>query len=234
MYSFCSNDNDIRLIGEGGNSCIYLLEREFMGKPNAIIRVSHCLGRDRVDIALNNYQILKQNDIKTVDSLVECSFDGRAAIITENLHKDSYTYLDANAHLLSDNDKQLKALKNCIGINQKDIKEPEEERWFADNKFTDITDLELFIKSHLAFLFTISQNNIFLSYDCYFFRVNRCPVTELDYIIADFDDIQITTDDNLYEVNKGEFKTALLQFMKWFVAEDKAMQFKGVIDSLIA
>ena len=140
MYSFCSKDNDIKLIGEGGNSCIY---------PNAIIRVSHCLGRYRVDIALNNYQILKQNDIKTVDSLVECSFDGRAALITENLHKDSYTYLDANAHLLSDNDKQLKALKNCIGINQKDTKEPEEERLFADNKFTDITDLELFIKSSL-------------------------------------------------------------------------------------
>ena len=234
MYSFLSSDGDIRLIGEGGNSDVYLLNREYAGTPNAIIRVSHCLGRDRVDKALNNYQILKQNGIKTVGFLEECSFDGRAAVITENLHKESYTYLDANAHLLSDDDKQLRAINERMGFVQIESIEPKEERWFADNKFTDITDLDSFIKKHLDFLFAVSQNKVFLSYDCYFFRVNRCPVTNLDYIIADFDDIQITTVDNLYDVNKEEFKTALFQFMNWFVVEDKSVQYKGVIDLLIA
>ena len=236
MYSFWSSDSDIRLIGEGGNSSIYFLEREITGKPNAIIRVSHCLGRDRVDGTLNNYQILKQNGIKTVDFLEECSFDGQSAIITENLHKKNYTYLDANAHLLSDKDKQLRALNKSLGFYQKETKEPEEERWFADNKFTDIIDLETFVTRHLACLLAVSKNNIFLSYDCYFFRVNRNPVTDLDYLIADFDDIQVVEDYNseeLYNINKEQFKTAILQFMNWFVVEDKAVQYQGVIESLI-
>lgn len=77
---------------------------------------------------------------------------------------------------------------------------------------------------------------IFLSYDCYFFRVNRNLVTDLDYLIADFDDIQVVEDCNSKEVsdlNKEQFRTALLQFMNWFVVEDKAVQYKGVIDLLM-
>ena len=37
--SFSSTDKDVRLVGEGGNSRIYILEREYNGMLSAAIKV---------------------------------------------------------------------------------------------------------------------------------------------------------------------------------------------------
>ena len=218
MEIFTSTDTDVRLVGEGGNSRIYILEREYNGMSSAAIKVPKAFVDCQVTKALENYRKLKDVGIKTTDFLEECVFDGQRALITENLHQKDYTYLDANAHLHSKGDKLLRMIDADFGVRSNE-KEPEEERYFADNKFEKITNLDSFVKDHLEFLKSVSEHHIYMAYDCYFFKVKREKVTDIDYIIADWDDIPDYDEDNLYEENKEAFNTAIRQFVDRFVNE---------------
>lgn len=68
--------------------------------------------------------------------------------------------------------------------------------------------------------------------DCYFFRVKDAEFTDIDYIIADWDNIYAYDEPDPYEKNKKEFKTALRQFLMWYVVEDKAKVYEKVIMGL--
>ena len=219
MISINSLDIDVKLIGEGGNSRVYLLEREYKGMTSAAIKVPKAFADYRVPQALANYQIIKQIGVKTTAFLDKCLFDGVQSLITENLHHKDYTYLDANSHLHTKNDNLLRLLETDCGLECSD-KEPEEERFFADDKFELITNFDEFVESHLLLLRKVSDEHIYLAYDCYFFKVKRDKKTDIDYVIADWDDVQICEDDDLFENNKDQFKMALLQFVDRFV-EDK-------------
>ena len=131
-----------------------------------------------------------------------------------------YTYLDANAHILREVDVQLRYLDANRGTNHFEI-EPEEERWFANNKFKGIIDLAGFIQCHVARLASLLVNHLYIASDCYFFRVSRQPFTELNYIIADWDDIGVYDNENdLTAINIEQFKVALMQFVDKFVERD--------------
>lgn len=216
--SFLSTDTDVRLVGEGGNSRIYILDREYNGMPSAAIKVPKAFVCDNVTRTLENYCKLKDVGIKTTAFVEECVFDGQRALITENLHQKDYTYLDANAHLQLKGDKLLRMIDADFGVRSNE-KEPEEERYFADNKFEKITNLDSFVKDQLEFLKSVSEHHIYMAYDCYFFKVKREKVTDIDYIIADWDDIQDYDEDNLYKENKEAFNTAIRQFVARFVEE---------------
>ena len=219
--SFSSTDKDVRLVGEGGNSRIYILEREYNGMLSAAIKVPKAFVDCHVTKALENYHMLKNVGIKTTAFLEECLFDGQRALITENLHKEGYVYLDANAHLQTEADRMLMELDHRYGEIHSE-KEPEEERWFTDNKFEMITNFTTNEKEHLASMERISEAQIYLAYDCYFFKVERKKVTDIDYIIADWDDIQRYDEDDLYEHNKDAFNTAIRQFVDNYVDEMSA------------
>lgn len=219
MDNFSSTDNDVRLVGEGGNSRVYILEREYNGFPSAAIKVPKAFIVCRVTKTLENYRKLKDVGINTTAFLEECVFDGQRALITENRHKKDCTYLDANAHLLTEGDKMLRIIDVGLGLKHNE-KEPEEERHFAENKFEKITNLDSFVKNHLEFLKGVSDNHIYIAYDCYFFKVKREKVTDIDYIIADWDDIQDYDEDDLYELNKNAFNTAIRQFFDRFVKKE--------------
>lgn len=219
MLDFSSQDFDIELIGEGGNSRVYLLNREYNGYPSAVIKVPKTLMYCRVSNTMEKYNLLKKYGINTTAFLEKCFFDGKEALITENLHHEEYTYLDANAHLLREEDRCLHLLEKDCGILY-DAKEPEEERWFANHKFKKIENLEDFTDSHIVFLKTVSDAHIYLAYDCYFFKVNRQSLTAIDYLIADWDDIQVCDCKNLCELNIEQFNTAIHQFMEWFVKRE--------------
>jgi len=221
MVVLSSTDKDVRLVGEGGNSWVYILEREYNGMRSAAIKVPKAFVECRVTEALENYHILKNLGIKTTVFLEECLFDGQRALITENLHKEEYVYLDANAHLQTEADRMLMKL-NPRNSEMYSAKEPDEERMFADNKFERITNFPAFVKEHLALLKRISEAHIFLAYDCYFFKVERKKVTDIDYIIADWDDILRYYEDDLFEKNKEEFISSLWQFVYKYVDEMSA------------
>lgn len=230
--NYNSQDKNIRLIGEGGNSRIYLLEREYAGRPSAVIKVPKAFVDRSVAKAMENYDLLRQHGIKTMAFLEECTFDGQRALITENLHHVDYSHLDANAHLQSEADKILRRIdKDHLTRNNE--KEAEEERWFADNKIERITNLVEFVKDQLAFLQSVTEAHVYIAYDCYYFKVMRDKVTSLDYMVADLDDIQICDEPDLYELNKDGFVSAVKQFIQRYVSEEVAEEYYDVVDSCI-
>ena len=231
MKSFSSSDGNVKMIGAGGNSITYLSGRDEKGEQSVVIKVPKSFVDRRVDDMIKRHKVLKQHGIKTTAFIEECLLDGKRAIVTENLHQADYTYLDCNAHLLREEDKLLRLLNNGSG-SQTDEKEPEEERRFTDNRFREITNLIKFAIAHIAFLKKVSDAGIYLAYDSYFFKVNRQEKTDIDYIIADWDDVMGCTDGNLYERNKEQFKTALWQFVDKFVVEEIGEKYKGEILNL--
>lgn len=226
MKEYSSTDKDIRLIGEGGNSRTYLLEREVRGHRSAIIKVPKACDEHRLHAAIERHEMLQEYGIRTTGFLEECLLDGKMALLTENLHKNDFTYLDANAHLLREEDKLIRKLNSGI-VQTVEEKEPEEERWFADHKFVEITNLQEFVKSHIEFLEKVSAAHIYLSYDSYYFRVNRQERTDIDYIIADWDDVIEYDEDGLFELNKEQFKDALWQFVDRYVKEEVGEKYKN-------
>ena len=226
MKEFSSKDIDIKQIGEGGNSQTYLIEREVNGHSSAVIKVPKACDEHRVKVAIERHRMLQKHGVNTTAFLEECLFDGKVALLTENLHKKDYTYLDANAHLLREEDKLIRKL-NLGVMPTVEEKEPEEERWFADHKFVEITNLLEFAKSHIEFLKEVSTAHIYLSYDSYYFRVNRQEKTDIDYIIADWDDVIEYDEDGLFELNKEQFKDALWQFVDRYVKEEVGEKYKN-------
>ena len=231
MKSFSTSEKDIRLIGEGGNSQTYLSEGAVNGVQSAVIKVPKAFVDRRVDDILMRHEMLQKNGIKTTAFLEECMLDGNRAILTENLHSKDYTYLDCNAHLLREEDKLLQLMETEFHAKSEVI-EPEEEKWFADNRFYAITNLIEFANTHIAFLSEVSEAGIYLAYDSYFFKVNRQASTDIDYIIADWDDVMACKEENLYELNKEQFKTALWQFVDRFVVVDVGEKYKEEIMSM--
>lgn len=230
MKEFSTKDIDIKQIGEGGNSQTYLLEKEVNGYSSAVIKVPKARDEHRVRFAIERHRMLQENGIKTMAFLEECMLDGKIALLTENLHKEDFTYLDANAHLLREEDKLIRKL-NLGFMPIVEVKEPEEERWFADHRFVEITNLQVFAKSHIEFLEKVSVAHIYLSYDSYYFRVNRQEKTDIDYIIADWDDVIEYDEDGLSGLNKEQFKEALLQFVDRYVEEEVGEKYKKAITS---
>lgn len=226
---FNSQDKDIRLIGQGGNTMVYLLSRNYNGFDSAFIKAPKGFVNMRVADIFRNYNLLKLHGVKTTQFLEVCTMDGNKAIITENLHQNDYTYLDANAHLRTYQVELLEKIEVKYGIVHNDYKEPEEERKFSGKKFKEITNLERFVNDYLNELRNISNNRIFLSYDSYFFKVKNAKITDIDYVIADWDDIEFYAKPDLFEINKEQFKTALLQFVMKYVEEEKRKEYEEII-----
>lgn len=226
---FSNQKRDIRLIGQGGNTKVYLLDSEYKGYSSAVIKQPLWFVDRKVDTMVKNHGLLMKHGIKTTQFLEECTFDGGRAVITENLHHDDYTCLDANAHLLTEQDRLLERLGPDYCIRSNNTKEPEEERKFADRRFKKIINLEEFARNHLNELRRISNVRIYLSYDCYFFKVKSVEVTDIDYVIADWDDIEVFDEPDLYIINQKQFEVALMQFLKRYVEEGKAKEYENVI-----
>lgn len=232
MKSFSTSDKDIRLIGAGGNSQTYLLERKVYFFPSVVIKMPKAFVDSRVDGIIKRYEILQKNGIKTASFLEECLLDEKRAILTENLHGKDYTYLDCNAHLLRETDKLLRIIdtRHAVGSSER---ESEEERWFTDHRFSEITNLMEFAKAHIDFLKKVSDARVYLAYDSYFFKVNRRQEeTAIDYIIADWDDVMECEEENLNELNKDQFKRALWQFVDRYVVKEIGEVYKNDIMGL--
>ena len=56
--------------------------------------------------------------------------------------------------------------------------------------------------------------------------------TGIDYIIADWDDIQIYEEDDLYEIKRNGFNTALRQFVDRYVDEKAACKYLCLLERI--
>ena len=106
-----------------------------------------------------------------------------------------------------------------------------------NNKIQCISNLKSFCSSSQKDLEKATSNKIALFSDAFFFRVNLLN-NDIEYIIADFDCIQglnTSTDSpaNLLEVNQEEFKTALLEFIYFFVVKEKQEEYIALVNDFM-
>ena len=106
-----------------------------------------------------------------------------------------------------------------------------------NNKIQCISNLKSFCSSSQKDLEKATSNKIALFSDAFFFRVNLLN-NDIEYIIADFDCIQglnTSTDSpaNLLELNQDEFKTALLEFIYFFVIKEKQEEYIALVNDFM-
>lgn len=106
-----------------------------------------------------------------------------------------------------------------------------------NNKIQCIGNLKSFCSSSQKDLEKATSNKIALFSDAFFFRVNLLN-NDIEYIIADFDCIQglnTSTDSpaNLLELNQDEFKTALLEFICFFVVKEKQEEYIALVNDFM-
>ena len=107
-----------------------------------------------------------------------------------------------------------------------------------NNKIKFISNLEPFCCSVRKDLENATSNKISLYSDAFFFRVN--PVSGyIEYVIADFDcifNLNTSTDylPDVFKENQREFKTALLEFIHFFVVEEKQEEYIALLDDFMS
>lgn len=106
-----------------------------------------------------------------------------------------------------------------------------------NNKIQFIGNLESFCLSSKESLKKAESNKILLFSDAFFFRVNLLN-NHIEYIIADFDCIQCSYTStecpaNVLDENLKEFKTALLEFICFFVVEEKQEEYKALVNEFM-
>lgn len=106
-----------------------------------------------------------------------------------------------------------------------------------NNKIQCISNLNSFCRTSKEDLKMAASNKIALCSDAFFFRVNLLN-NHIEYIIADFDCIQglnTSTDcpANLLEANQEEFKTALLEFICFFVVKEKQEEYIALVNDFM-
>lgn len=104
-----------------------------------------------------------------------------------------------------------------------------------NNKIRYISNLESFWLSSKEDLKKASLNKIELYTDAFFFRVNPLN-NEIEYTIADFDCIrELSRFPNCYndliEGNKDNLKTALLEYLQFFVIEERQEEYRTLVNS---
>ena len=107
-----------------------------------------------------------------------------------------------------------------------------------NSKIKFISNLEPFCCSVRKDLENATSNKIALYSDAFFFRVN--PVSGyIEYVIADFDcifNLNTSMDylPDVFKENQREFKTALLEFIHFFVVEEKQEEYIALLDDFMS
>ena len=105
------------------------------------------------------------------------------------------------------------------------------EKFLYENKVNKISNFNQFLIQSKDDMKKASSNNIELFSDAFFFRVSESE-NKIDYKIADFDCIISHQNtpmciDTLTEGNKSYFKTAILEFIEYFVEENEREIYKN-------
>lgn len=126
------------------------------------------------------------------------------------------------------------SIENTDELKNKLIVQSIAESKLYENKVNEIVNLETFISDAMLDMQKAAEANIELFFDAFFFRV-KSDTNEIEYKIADFDCIiHHKTNENEEELIKGNkeyFKTALIEFIVYFVADDKKSDYTECVNS---
>ena len=130
-------------------------------------------------------------------------------------------------------------LNNCSTENTDELKnklivQSIAESKVYESKVNEIANLETFISDAILDMEKAAEANIELFFDAFFFRV-KSDTNEIEYKIADFDCIIFHNEnenvENLKQGNKEYLKTALFEFIAYFVADDKKNDYTECVNS---
>lgn len=130
-------------------------------------------------------------------------------------------------------------LNNCSTENTDELKnklivQSIAESKLYESKVNEIVNLETFISYAMIDMEKAAEKNIELFFDAFFFRV-KSDTNEIEYKIADFDCIinhKINAFlEDLIKGNKEYLKTALIEFITYFVASHQNEKYMKIVNN---
>lgn len=249
------------IVGNGAHWEVYRITENHNGQKKCVIRKRSINGEVDSNITtfklvlqaglptLNRYVKVNDNEIEAEDLNADTS---KGYFVSPNTIRNCQNC--GNVFLKYINSKPLSSLEreqckefdfSCISemkANELDeIVDQMREKKLAigaegevyNNKIQCISNLEAFCLSSKGDLEKATSNKIALFPDAFFFRVNPLN-NHIEYIIADFDCITSTDcPANLLEENQEVFKTALLEFICFFVVKEKREEYKALVNEFM-
>ncbi|WP_281233824.1 hypothetical protein [Flavobacterium gelatinilyticum] len=207
----------MEFLGEGGNWTIYENPED---KSQAIKFPKNNLTGKKTQSNVDNYNLIR-GVLTTVSYLFEDIYDGKKVLITENLNSLESVYVSPNSYT-TEQQKIVRILNPYIKI---DIKESIQEQKLGEFKIRVIENIDKFLERILIKIKEISQKEILVEYDSYFFGVARdSKSTLVTYKIADFDHI-FPDRKNVFSDNIDEFHRAFSLFINYFVEEENQNEY---------
>lgn len=226
------NSCDLELIGGGGNNLVY---RPIAGRTDCegyVVRVPKCNAQKSCAI-IDIWRKLQNINIPTLSFVDPCLVDGKEAILCEDLFTHGKIYVSPNS-VETDEDKQCREISEALFSSKHKIHiNNYQEQALYKQKIAGICNVEDCLNNVKLDLKQAATNKIFLDFDCYFFGfVPTEDEVNLDYKIADFDNIHMEVDDSeLYEKMCELFTETFMKFIQFFVDENKQEDLVTVIES---
>jgi hypothetical protein len=102
-----------------------------------------------------------------------------------------------------------------------------------NHKIKEISNLEAFMNNAQIDMKKASKSKIELFFDAFFFRV-KLTTNKIEYVIADFDTIiqhkKHINEQNLFNGNMEYLKTALSEYITYFVVNEKHKEYNEIIN----
>lgn len=183
---------------------------------------------------IGNYQIIKNIGLPTLKNVEEFEFENRKGIKTEDLnYRKECIYVTHNS-LYSDSKKMIDMLSQDFIKIDEHKKSPEYEEFRYRNKLKEITNFEEFIKAVKNDLSLVTERDVLIEFDSYFFGTQRdSDISCIDYKIVDLDNIYTNTGKTRKELlvdNISEFKRAIKGFVKYFVILENQPTYEQYLD----
>jgi hypothetical protein len=212
------------ILGEGGNWIVY----ENPKNKNEIIKIpKNDLTGNKLGRNIENF-ILIRDKLDTVEFLTQNTFNESQVLITENLNIGDFVYVSPNSYKTK---REIQVAKLDSHFKKSTVDCIEEQK-LGDYKIEKIEKLNSFLRDILKSLTIISDENILVEFDSYFFGVKRNMKSSIIvYKIADFDNIY-TTDHNCFDDNIEEFTKAFYSFLNYFVEYKNRKKYMNMVNQI--
>ncbi|MEA4975766.1 MAG: hypothetical protein VB046_08535 [Paludibacter sp.] len=238
-----------------GSGAHWNVERIYFNENGILKTVIHkkakSLNRLDIDDNLAKYDLIARNELPTLSMFLFHNSEVSDFIIAEDLNPpqsdglyvspntvrnaSSYAslivdYLNPNKELSIEKlekfnlIKYLKDPKKLSNLNDEKILDGAEKEIYT-NKIETISNLKEFWANSMNDMINASKNRIEIFSDAFFFRVRKSN-NEVEYKIADFDNIQSHHDsemsmEDLINLNMSHFETSFGEFIEFFVVHQK-------------
>lgn len=187
----------------------------------------------KVDEILRKIIAIEKCSLRTLSFAQKIILDDREVLLLENLNdSDEVIFVSPNTRLVDhEQEELLHYLSQTVsGKHEQYIRQEnsEAEAFRHNNLLDEIIDFEKDIDDFLSEITNVSNVNVLLFTDCFFFSSSKThAVTKVDYRIADFDNINLNQPSKkaLTENNQKEFVRSYWEFVKKYFKESQKKEY---------